>query len=536
MIIAESCYTEMIDSPAREIKARVELYDGSTLLETYEHSDALINFTIDRIGESSKFFGYGICQKLTVNLLDKDRVINIVKGNRMEVVVGVGCEYLYTCPVFFVEEVNRDENTNQLTITAYDAVYRAGQHTVSEVDIIKPYTIESFTAACATVLGMPIKFENVYDTVFDTVYDEGGNFNGTEKIRDALNAIAEVTQTIYYMNNNWELTFKRLDKDNPSVLTIDKTKYFTLSSKTDFHLEKIVSATELGDNVYATTGNPGAAQYVRDNPFWSLRQDLGTLLDNAIAAVGGTTINQFDCEWRGNFLLEIGDKISLITKDDQTVTAYLLDDVVTYDGGLKEHTRWDYLDNEGETSGNPSTLGAALNRTYAKVDKINNEISLVASNLDSTNEAVSSLVLTTEDITASVKSVETIIDEGFSSVNGEIETLTKQVSATMTSEDVKIAISSELSNGVSKVTTSTGYTFNQDGLTVSKSDSEISTTISEDGMIVQRSGETVLIANNEGVKAEDLHATTYLIVGNNSRFEDFTNASGQSRTGCFWIG
>ena len=60
----------------------------------------------------------------------------------------------------------------------------------------------------------------------------------------------------------------------------------------------------------------------------------------------------------------------------------------------------------------------------------------------------------------------------------------------------------------------------------------MSTTITEDGMTVYKDEEAVLIADNEGVRAEDLHATTYLIIGTNSRFENY----GDNRTGCFWIG
>lgn len=52
-------------------------------------------------------------------------------------------------------------------------------------------------------------------------------------------------------------------------------------------------------------------------------------------------------------------------------------------------------------------------------------------------------------------------------------------------------------------------------------------------MTVKRNEEEVLKANNNGVDAVNLHATTYLIIGNNSRFEDYDNGS---RTGCFWIG
>lgn len=121
-------------------------------------------------------------------------------------------------------------------------------------------------------------------------------------------------------------------------------------------------------------------------------------------------------------------------------------------------------------------------------------------------------------------------------VNGDINTLTQKVEATMSAEDVQIQIKSELSNGVDKVTTATGFTFNEDGLTVSKTGSEMTTTIDEDGMSVYRDNVEVLTADNQGVIAYNLNARTYLVIGNNSRFEDYTNTNGEARTGCFWIG
>jgi len=52
-------------------------------------------------------------------------------------------------------------------------------------------------------------------------------------------------------------------------------------------------------------------------------------------------------------------------------------------------------------------------------------------------------------------------------------------------------------------------------------------------MKIIKDTDIVLTANNTGVDAKNLHATTYLIVGANSRFEDYDD---NSRTGCFWIG
>lgn len=59
------------------------------------------------------------------------------------------------------------------------------------------------------------------------------------------------------------------------------------------------------------------------------------------------------------------------------------------------------------------------------------------------------------------------------------------------------------------------------------------TNISNKGMTVYANGDEKLKANNEGVEATDLHAKTYLIIGGNSRIENYDN---NRRSACFWIG
>ena len=106
-----------------------------------------------------------------------------------------------------------------------------------------------------------------------------------------------------------------------------------------------------------------------------MRADRADLVDKALAAVWGFTINQFECDWRGNFLLNIGDKIELETKDNTKVTSYILNDVIVYDGGLNEKTKWSYQETE-ETASNASNLGEILAQTFAKVDKVNKKIEM----------------------------------------------------------------------------------------------------------------------------------------------------------------
>ena len=152
--------------------------------------------------------------------------------------------------------------------------------------------------------------------------------------------------------------------------------------------------------------------------------------------------------------------------------------------------------------------------------------------------AVSSLELGAEGIAASVESMQILqqsTSDKLDTIDNDIVEMRQRVDLAVTSDEVNIAIQNGLSSGVTNVTTTTGFTLNEEGLTVSKTGKEMRTTIDEDGMTIKRNDEERLIANNEGVIAYDLHAKTYLIVGSNSRFEDYEK-EGKPQTGCFWIG
>ena len=736
-MITNNTLSTIINATVRTVTGKVEMYEGTTLKQTFAHTDKLIEFTIERVGEE-KFFGFGVCQKTNIKLLDVHREITVTTANSFKLYFND----VNTSPIFYVTEVNRDENTNELSITAYDIINQATNHTVSELALTS-YTIEEFTNAIVNVLGMGGLVLPTDTSVFNLSYSNGANYEGTETLREALNDVAEVSQTIFYVNHENKLVFKPLDKDGEPVYIIDKSRYFSLDSKTNRRLVKICHATELGDNVSAELELTGTTQYIRNNPFWDLRTDVGTLVEEALDRVGGLTINQFECEWRGNPLLEIGDKIALTTKDDDAVLSYVLNDSITYNGGLSQKSQWNFTEDE-ELESNPSSLGEALNQTFARVDKVNKEITLLTSEVtensnkiakiqtdvdgitldvssvvkqemsnlnvggenlilnsnwekgldvnwsssrcfeidgtdsslkyvittssiaeerykhsdaisvyglhgrdlafsceywvqalstrpvamvaffdleeevgteecisfvfvipstsdmkthewnrvchvvtvpDNANfvrvsvcstmneatwwrrtqlqlgsvatdwhpspkdvgedvnnlkgqvqantESIASLQISADGINATVKEIQTNTEEALETVGSDIATLTSQVQASMTSTDVQFLIQQEMSNGVNSVTTETGYKFDKDGLTISKTGHEMSTKVDEDGMTIYKNGSEVMLdVDNQGVVAQNINVSTYLIVGTNSRFENY----GDNRTGCFFIG
>lgn len=414
MIIVESLFQKMINNTSREFTGRVELLNKRSLLQTFTYNDALQSFYIERVGNNSKLFGYGICQKLSVKLRDANRTINITKGQQLDVSFGVGSDYLYTTPVFFVDEVVRDENTNGLTITAYDAIYQTANYTVTDLNMPLPYTILGFVTIAAAKLGMPLKLDGNVGDVFKVNYPQGANFSGKETLREALDDVAEATGTIYFMDKDWNLVFKRLDASGSPVLTIDKSKYFTFTEKTKYTLGKITHTTELEDNVTIDSGIDGVHQFIHENAFISNRNDTHTLMSNLMANVKGLSMSQFDLKWRGHFGLEIGDKIAMETKDGSLIYGYVLNDKITYNGGLVETTSYSYTSQDSETNSNPVTLGEALKNTYAKVDKVNNEITLLASivteETEKTEEKLSEFKITADEISQKVTRFETDIN------------------------------------------------------------------------------------------------------------------------------
>jgi chromosome segregation ATPase len=179
-----------------------------------------------------------------------------------------------------------------------------------------------------------------------------------------------------------------------------------------------------------------------------------------------------------------------------------------------------------------SSLQITTDEMKSTVESVEEEVDTVTGEVSAHTTAIAALNINTQSISASVSETQEQVKTNKENNDTAIETLTKKVDTKVSADEVNIAITTQLENGVDKVETKTGFTFNDAGLNISKSNSEISTQISENGMAVSRSGAEVLTANNTGVKAENLHATTYLVIGSNSRFEDYDG----SRTGCFWIG
>lgn len=122
------------------------------------------------------------------------------------------------------------------------------------------------------------------------------------------------------------------------------------------------------------------------------------------------------------------------------------------------------------------------------------------------------------------------------SVRDDVETLTEAV---IGDDGLSVRVTDLENTGVDEVTTTTGFTFNADGLTIYETGKNIENRLNNEGMQVSRiSGDEsipILTANTDGVDALNLRSRQFLIIGDNSRFENYNNGTEANRTACFHI-
>ena len=147
-------------------------------------------------------------------------------------------------------------------------------------------------------------------------------------------------------------------------------------------------------------------------------------------------------------------------------------------------------------------------------------------------DGLTALVQSQQQQVQEVKDAQEDAQNALEGLDQSVQEISSRVELALTSDQVEIAIEKKLAQGVDSVTTKTGFTFDDEGLTVSKTGSEMTTRVTEDGRAVGRGGPQVLVVDSQGVEATNLHAKTFLNLAGKARLEPY----GVDRMGCVWIG
>ena len=406
---------------------------------------------------------------------------------------------------YLIKETKKDEEQQSLSLECYDRMILSMVPYDLSLDYSKGITVKSLLDAICDRL----EWAKGYDTFHNSgVLIDEEKYDASVTFRDVLDEIAAVAGgMIGFVSDELRVIYpvdsgEVVDEENLKSLKIGK-KYGPINSV-------VLSRTPQEDNIYrqdtdSITAHGLTEIRIENNQIIdSHREDF---MDGICEALFGMSFELYELESFGIGYLEFGEYFTLVTADGVEHKTLMLCDDLQITQGVSETSKLEEPKATKTDYTAASETDKTLRKTILRVDKQQNQI------------------------TALVSKTETL--EG--NISGVSEKVTKMAEVMIDSDSVDIKISKAI-EGIDTVETATGYTFDENGLNIHKDGEEMHNTLDNTGMYVRRSGEAVLTANNEGVNAINLTARQYLIVGNNSRFEDYNNGTDSQRTACFFIG
>lgn len=242
-------------------------------------------------------------------------------------------------------------------------------------------------------------------------------------------------------------------------------------------------------------------------------------IGDKIVIDGKNVIYQGEMSLEGKFIAQISSKIQIKQKEETTVkkesqkvvNRRVQSRIDQAEGTIKQLVE--------ETTENSKKI----TKHEQDIDKITNTVSTNTTNINNNYQEI-------------------INKLGDKAQKDDVISLENKVETIQNDTEYAIKVSEDIqTNGVSKVKTETGYTFDNDGLKIEKTNAKTKSKLNEAGLEINdatgSSEESLLFAGYDEkigetiVKSKNMTVEKYLTVGTYSRIEDY-----EEGTGVFWIG
>jgi len=483
--------------------------------------------------------------KSVMKQLDVDSNIEIPIGTEINYQFGllVGSSYEYLdFGNYIVNKVEKKEDTDSYQITCYDKMlyfmvdYQTP--TISGTAITYPITIRNYINAIATHLGLTFKnasdtFANYDKQIPQELYLDANGKSLGFTFRDVLDDLSQVVAGAICISSNDKLEIRYITDTND---TIDEEYLKSINvnfGKKFGPINSIVlSRSGESDNIYLqdedSVEENGLCeikivdnQIMNDNNRSEYLSDILDTLDGLefyVNDFASTGICYYDLYDRYN--VQIGNEI---------YSCIMFNDEINITQGLEENIHTE-IPNTSETDyKHANKTDRQINQVYIIAKKNEGEIEAVVSTVNTLDQRENNnyqQVITKFDDYATTDDVVTIVN---SVTQIQTDTYTK------TEIDTKL-----IDGSVEKVVTTAG-TFDENGLTIEKTNSKTKSNFNESGLSILDatgySNEELLFAgydeilNETIVRTKNIKVSKYLTIGNNSRIEDYEDG-----TGIFFIG
>lgn len=475
------------------------------------------------VNEAQELTLGSVCASMVeITLLTGGEELNISAGDEMIVYRQDDSGVIHKVGVF-ITEMPTKPTASSLKLTGYDRVRLLDQDLTAWLASLEgwPYTLGTFADMVCQACGVTLKETDLPNGDFAV-----GKFyaNGVTG-RHLMRWIGELTGRFCRCTCDGQLEFAWY-RENPVSIGQGERYYFQNGLSFEKYQVAPIDGVQINggdldvgtrypegaaENAYVLTGNPLAVA----NTAGSLIGIAQTLYEQ----LQGITYTPCRIALPAAFDIQAGDILTVQDRDGKEFSTYVM---TKNQSGSK-----DQLESTGSAKRNSAISAGAMSYQALSGKVMNLSVTvdgLKAENREAEGKAAG-LKLDVEGISSEVSRQQT-----------QMETVKNQLTQLeQTGEALNLRVRTLTEQGTQKVTTQTGFTFDEKGLTISKSGTSMENLLDESGMYVKRSGEVLLQADQEGVKAVDVSVGNFLIVGDHARFEDFSSAEDAKRTACFWI-
>lgn len=518
----------------------IVLPDGTELFSGIGDENAIQSVTVTQSVNSGNelTLGSACSSMLEAALIAPRGSLNIAAGAEITLYRVDDSGERYKVGLFTMEKPER-ASANVYRITAYDRVSWLDKDLTDWLAALEgwPYRLGDFAAMVCEACGLTLvsavsaDFPNKDYEIQQFV---GSGITGRQLMQWAGEACARFCRA----NADGEIEFAWYAESDKHILPTGDLYYYGGSlSYEDYITETIGQVkiqmteddigvaypqTESATNVYAITGN-----YLLTTTSAETLLPVAQNIYDAICGVGYTPCSVKIPSDAG---IDAGDIVNITDINGSTITTYIMTKVQSGQTDTLESTG--SVRRDSSTAVHNTTMGA-LNSRMLEIRKSIEGLNVKATDLKTVVE--DGMKSTSQQVADLNVRADGVSSEVFLHAEqlGKIEE--KMTAVEQTAESVAIRVQKIEEDGVDKVVTSMGYTFDDTGLHIQKEGEEMDNTLDHTGMYVRRGDEVMLQANASGVQATDVTVRNYLIVGSHARFEDYNDGTDDKRTACFWI-
>ncbi|MBQ8207058.1 MAG: hypothetical protein IJZ77_06305 [Bacilli bacterium] len=517
---------------SEEFKNKVNAY-GRELSSIISYNDNILDD--DDINKVNPYFNATILKSVMKNLIiDVNSPLPINTIINLKIGVKVSNEYEYlNYGNYIVQKSDYNADTNSFSCLCYDKMLYSMKEYMNLQNGTFPMTIREYLTNLCLDIGMIFKNTNDVFANYDKVIESDLYANLGYTYRDIFDELSQVTASTICIDENDLVEVRYIVDTNdtinedffPDVNVSFGEKYGPVNSI-------VLSRSAESDNIYlqdeeSVNLNGLCEIKIIDNLIMN-NNDRNEYLPAILEKLNGLEYYTNDFTSTGILYYELCDRYK-VQIGENTYDCVLFNDEVKISQGLTEDI---YTEKPKESV-----------TDYTKSDKTDKKINQAYLMVDKQNQTIEGLTSKVYGIQIeNENSYQEILEkfDGYTPKNQTLE-LENSVKTLQTDTYTKTEINTKLTDGSVTMVQTTSGTFDEDGLTIEKTNAKTKGNFNEKGVLVMdatgNQEEELLFAGYDEdlgstiVRSKNIRVEKYLNIGTHSRIEDYEDG-----TGIFFVG